>query len=156
MLTPIGPLALEAIIAPLPIEVAPNSAASGPISTATSTSSDVDSPIITSPTVHSRLPTPRRAVDRLNAILKNTATSVAKTTNNRPNPVNFPVEVRANVCTLLGQVGRKASGDQLQRLSDATKSTLEGLTKNGGQGRDAVLSTAAQRALDCWTTSQPM
>ena len=33
----------------LPIEVATNSATSGPVSTATSTSSDVDSPIVASP-----------------------------------------------------------------------------------------------------------
>lgn len=150
----IGSLVLEAITAPLPIEVAPNSVTSGPASTTTSTSSDVDSPIITSPTARSRLPAPRRALDKLNAILKNTSTSMVNANNNRPKPVNFPVEVRANVCALLGQVGRKATGEQLQKLSDATRSTLEVLVNNGVQGRDAVLGAAAKKTLDGWATSQ--
>lgn len=141
-------------MAPLPIEVATNSATSGPVSTATSTSSDVDSPIVASPGARSRLPIPRRALDRLNAVLKNAPTSNTNTNNNRPNPMNFPVEVRANVCALLGHVGRKASTDQLQRLSEATKSTLEGLAKIAGQGRDGMLGTAAKKALDGWATSQ--
>lgn len=63
------------------------------------------------------------------------------------------MEVRANVCALLGQVGRKASGEQLERLNEATKGLLEDLAKVKGQGRDGLLGTSAKKALDGWAKS---
>lgn len=149
-----APIVLAAILAPLPAEVTPNSASSGPLSASASTSSDVDSPLGTSPPTRSRLSTPRRAIDRLVAVLKNTPSSDTNSVNNRPNVVNFPIEVRANVCALLGQVGRQASGGQLETLKETTKNILEELSKSAGQGRDGLLGTASKKVLDGWATSE--
>jgi|SRR5712664_803897 hypothetical protein len=136
----VGPFVLDAIINPLPIEVAPNPAMLGP--------SDGDSPVATSTSSHPRMQTPKRLLDRLVAILRNTDA------NNRPNPLNFPVEVRANVCALLGQVSRNASGEQMETLSKVAKSILEDLSKTAGQGREGMLSTAAKKSLDGWAKAQ--
>lgn len=146
----IGNLVLDAILAPLPAEVTPNSASSGLLSASASASnsSDVDSPVVTSPTARSLLPVPRRAFDRLVAVLKNTPASDTNANSSRPNPVTFPIEVRANVCALLVQVGRKASGGQLEAVRDPTKNILEDLAKSAGPGRDGLLGTAAKKALD--------
>ena len=143
-----GPLVLDAILAPLPIEVGLNS--TGLASTSTNAGSDVDSPVVTSPTGRSRLPTPRRALDRLVTVLKNISNSDVNTNNNRPNPVIFPMEVRANVCALLGQVGRSASGEQTESLNEAAKGVLEDLAKTTGEGREGVLGMAAKKSLDGW------
>ncbi|KIM87000.1 hypothetical protein PILCRDRAFT_815433 [Piloderma croceum F 1598] len=140
-----GPLVLDAILSPLPIEVAPNF---GPASASATTGSDVDSPIVASPTGRARIPTPRRALDRLATILKNTSTP------DRPNSVVFPIEVRANVCALLGQAGRSASGEQKERLNQAVKCSLEDLAKTAGHGREGMLGTAAKKSLDGWAIAQ--
>jgi hypothetical protein len=145
----VGPLVLNAIIAPLPVEVGLNSAALGPPSASTS---DIDSPVVTSPTGRSRLPIPRRALDRLTAVLKNS--QISDPNNNRPNPVTYPVEVRANVCALLEQAGRSASGEQMERLNEVTKSLLEDLVKTAGPGREGMLGVAAKKTLDGWAKPQ--
>lgn len=140
---------LNAILAPLPVEAAPASGAgsipgSAPIS-------EAGSPVIMSPTsASSRIPTTRRALDRLAAVLRNQSSADA----HRPNPLTFPVEVRANVCALLGQVGKVASGDQAERLDTAVKSTLEDLSKGAGQGRDGLLGNCAKKVLDGWATAK--
>ena len=136
----IGNLVLDAILAPLPAEVTPNSA-----SASASNSSEIGSPV--SPSDRSRLPVLRRALDRLVTVLKNAPTD-ASTNNNRPTPVTFPIEVRANVCALLAQVGSKASAGQLETVRDPTKNILEDLAKSAGPGRDGLLGTAAKKAVE--------
>jgi hypothetical protein len=64
------------------------------------------------------------------------------------------MEVRANVCALLGQVGRNASREQMERLNEATKCILEDLAKTAGQGREGMLGTAAKKSLDGWAIAQ--
>lgn len=66
--------------------------------------------------------------------------------------MTFPVEVRANVCALLGQVGKIASGEELDRLDGAVKSTLEELAKGASHSREGLLGSAAKKALDGWAT----
>ena len=146
-----GPLVLSSVIDPLPIEVAPKSAVHGLASSSDTPSSDIDSPVVASLTGRSRLPTPLRALDRLVAILKNTPPSDSKMSSNRSNPATFPMEVRANVCTLLGQVGISASGEQMAKLNEAAKCTLEDLAKTAGQ---SILGTAAKKSLEGWAKAQ--
>lgn len=138
-----GNLVLDAILAPLPAEVTPNSA-----SVSASNGSDIYSPVMTPPPAQSRLPVPRRALDRLIAVLKNSPVSDSSTNSNHPNPATFPMEVRANVCTLLAQVSRKASAGQLEAVRDPTKNILEDLAKSAGPGRDGLLGIAAKKALE--------
>lgn len=86
--------------------------------------------------------------------LKNSPIYDANTKHHQPNLVTFPMEVRANVCALLGQVSRSASGEQLERLDGAAKSTLEELAKTAGQGREGMIGMAAKKSLDGWAKAQ--
>jgi len=64
----------------------------------------------------------------------------------------FPAELRANLCELLGQLGKlnqHAKTDrtvEVERLKGATRATLE--TTKGSE--NMVLSAAARKALDAW------
>jgi hypothetical protein len=64
------------------------------------------------------------------------------------------MEVRANVCALLGQAGRSASGEQKERLNQAVKCSLEDLAKTAGHGREGMVGTAAKKSLDGWAIAQ--
>lgn len=81
---------------------------------------------------------PKRAFDTLVTVLKT------------PDP-RCPAEVRANICTLLGQLGRKGvvNADQeaeVQQIKDAVKEALEGFS----EGKD-LLAGAAKRTLEAWS-----
>ncbi|KAF7966291.1 hypothetical protein HWV62_39207 [Athelia sp. TMB] len=144
-----APLVLSAILAPLPVEASP---APGSMPTSAPVS-EVSSPIFMSPTsASSRIPIPRRALDRLAAVLRNQPSSDTSSSTHRPKPLTFPVEVRANVCALLGQIGKIASGDQADRLDAAVKSTLEDLSKGASQGKDNLLGNCAKRVIEGWAT----
>lgn len=71
---------------------------------------------------------------------------------NVDNPANFPVEVRANVCSLLLQLARNCSGDDLTKVKEAARPILEQLTEalQNTQGKEAMLGNAAKRVLDAW------
>lgn len=80
---------------------------------------------------------PARALDVLIGVLKNPES-------------RCPAEVRANVCTLFGQLGRKGGveaerADDVQHLKEATKAVLENLA----EGKD-LLAGAAKRTLETW------
>lgn len=111
---------------PLPTE-AVRSAQSVPVSAAASEGS---------PTV-----TARTALDMLAYVLRNADN-------------NMPVEVRANACALLGQLGRTGSvaanrGVDLEKLKDSTRDLLENAAREA-DGNAKVLAGAAQRALEAW------
>ncbi|OCH95510.1 hypothetical protein OBBRIDRAFT_873797 [Obba rivulosa] len=121
-----GTLVLDSIMNPLPIE-AVRSSQSVPVSAVASEGS---------PTVY-----PRCAFDMLVYVLKNADN-------------NVPVEVRANVCALLSQLGRKGSVVQdravdLQKLKDGTRELLESVARETDSNAK-VLAGAAQRALETW------
>ncbi|KAG2150630.1 uncharacterized protein EDB93DRAFT_1240183 [Suillus bovinus] len=129
-----GALVLNALTAPLPVEVTPSSMGSAPVSTTASTSSEtMDSPIVFSPTgAPSKIPSVRFALDQLVVSLKSEST---------------PAEVRTNICAFLGQISKRGTGDQLQRLKDATRPILEELVSVHGQ---SMLGSAARKVLDMW------
>ncbi|KAG1782448.1 hypothetical protein EV702DRAFT_1064464 [Suillus placidus] len=129
-----GALVLNALTAPLPVEVTPSSTGSAPASTTASTSSEtMDSPIVFSPTgASSKMPSVRHAHDQLVVSLKSEST---------------PAEVRTNICAFLGQISKRGTGDGLQRLKDATRPILEELVSVHGQ---SMLWSAAKKVLDMW------
>ncbi|TCD60352.1 hypothetical protein EIP91_010326 [Steccherinum ochraceum] len=75
--------------------------------------------------------------------------------NTRVAPASLPVEVRANICSLLGHLGRKGvvvnREQDVQVLRDSTKEYLEALARDAGttdgQNKSAA---AAKRALEAW------
>ena len=88
---------------------------------------------------------PRRALDMLASVLREPA-SASK----------VPPEVRANVCALLGHLGRKgvvaeSRATDLQRMKEATGELVEALAKDGdGSPANAKVAASAKRALEAW------
>ncbi|KDQ61324.1 hypothetical protein JAAARDRAFT_82449, partial [Jaapia argillacea MUCL 33604] len=130
-----GKVVLDAIMNTLPREAA----APTPKSSIPSISSPGS---VSSPAVRH----PARALDMLVTVLKNLDTRYP-----------FPPEVRANVCALLGQLGRKGvvkdednRAPDLQQVKDATRSALEAAASIADQ---EVLSNAAKKALETWGTA---
>lgn len=136
-----GPLVLDAIMDPLPREATPRTPSLPP--SATSTSSEA-SPVVSEP----------RALDTLTAVLQD-------------REKRFQPEVRANVCALLGQLGRKGvAGEgrtaEVERLKTQTRALLEAAAEaaeaaEAGQAQQqpntkgmAVLVGSAKRALEAW------
>ena len=81
---------------------------------------------------------PMRAIEGLASLLK------------RSNP-RCPIEVKANVCTLLAQLGRKEGRTSKEREADVEKlkaATKDILVKHS-QGDD-MLSKAAKNVLEAW------
>ena len=67
----------------------------------------------------------------------------------------YPAELRANLCQLLGEVGReslkaesKGRGEQVEAVRSATRATLESIR---GSPDSFSLSAAARKALENWT-----
>lgn len=84
---------------------------------------------------------PRRALDMLISVLRDSSA------------LNVPHEVRANVCALLGHLGRKGvvaenRATDLQRMKESTRELIEALAKDS-EGNPRVV-TAAKRALEAW------
>jgi hypothetical protein len=129
-------LVVNAILAPQPSETV--GFASAPASA--STSSGVSSPVVTSPTARSHLQAPRRALDMLVAVLKNVDTGA-----------NYPVEIRANVCSFILQVGKNSPSASYARVKEITRPVLEDLAEVPVvDGKKGMLSVAAQKVLDSW------
>ena len=116
-----GALVLNALTAPLPVEVTPSSTGSA---TASTSSEALDSPIVSSS---------RSALDQLIVSLKNESA---------------PAEVRTNICVFFSQISRRGSGEGLQKLKEAARPILEELVHVHGQ---SMLGNAAKRVLDMWT-----
>ncbi|KAF8559536.1 hypothetical protein OG21DRAFT_1430391 [Imleria badia] len=146
-----GQLVLRTIIAPLPDEIPPPAPGSAAMSTVALTSSDTDSPIITSPPARSRAPPQRRTLDLLLNILRNGSSGDASSSR-QSELVSCPVELRINICALLGQLGKRTAGEELEMVKDNTRPILEDLSKpNINTGKENMLATAAKRTLDLWT-----
>ena len=122
-----GVIVLDAIMSPLPTEVTQGS---NPLS-ANAPGSDEASPVIG----------PTRAIEALVWLLK------------RSNP-RCPSEVKANVCTLLSQLGRKGGRTSSERETDveklkmATKDILVRCSKG-----DDLFGKAAKKVLETWETA---
>ncbi|KAJ7452474.1 hypothetical protein B0H11DRAFT_293903 [Mycena galericulata] len=135
-----GPIALTAILTPLPYDASPPEPPSAPPSASSelTSGSDVSSPVVTTPsTSRGRLPIPRNALDMLIAVLKNV-----------DNPVNFQVEVRVNVCSFLAQLTRHTSGPELMRVKDSVRPVVESLSEN--LQKEEMLVKATNKLLDLW------
>ena len=120
----VGILVLDAIMNPLPSEALRQTQ---PMSAVPSESS----PAVVGP---------RRALDMLVAVLRNA-------------DKNVQVEVSANVCALLGHLGRKGvvSEDRAVDLERMKSSTRELLEQAAADESKRSLSTAAKRALEAWS-----
>ncbi|CDO70798.1 hypothetical protein BN946_scf184798.g114 [Trametes cinnabarina] len=121
-----GTLVLDSLLNPLPAEAIRSS--SQPLSAVSATES---SPVTG----------PRRALDMLISVLRDS------------NP-NVPAEMRANVCALLGHLGRKgvvaeSRAVDLQRMKDSTRELIEGLSRADDPG-NAKVAAAAKRTLEAW------
>ncbi|KAG5654519.1 hypothetical protein H0H81_001160 [Sphagnurus paluster] len=127
-----GLLVLEALTASLGLD-RPSSPAD-PVSPPT-TASDIGSPTAPRPP---HLNVPRHALDMLIFTLKNT-----------DNPVNYPIEVRVNVCSLLVQLTRNTTGDELEKLKTTVRPALKSLLL--ASEREEILIKAVQRVWDAWS-----
>jgi hypothetical protein len=140
---PLGPLALSAILAPLPSDTPPAESPSAPASASSelTSGSDVSSPVVTTPSTRGRLPIPRNALDMLIAVLKNV-----------DNPVNFQMEVRVNVCSFFAQLTRHTSGPELGRVKDSVRPVVEKVTEGleNASSKDEMLLKTTKKLLDLW------
>ncbi|KAJ7632571.1 hypothetical protein FB45DRAFT_507396 [Roridomyces roridus] len=130
-----GPIALTAILTPLPLDTPEPPSAPQSASGDLTSGSDVSSPVVATPsTSRGRLLLPRSALDMLIAVLRNV-----------DNPVNFQVEVRANVCAFFAQLTRHTSGPELVRVKDRVRPVVESLTE-----QEEMLAKASKKLLDLW------
>lgn len=114
----------------------------GPGSAAVSNASETGSPITSPATRHA----PRRALDQLILILRNDGIDKAPST-----VPPYPIEIRANICSLLGQLTKQTSGEDMDSVKEVAKPVLEELSRSTqGVGRESILGNAAKRVLDVW------
>ncbi|KAF9451074.1 hypothetical protein P691DRAFT_808915 [Macrolepiota fuliginosa MF-IS2] len=106
-----------------------------------SPTSDVSSPVVTSPIARSKLHVPRHALDMLIFVLRNV-----------DNPANYPQEVRINACSLLLQLTKHTSEDDIAKVKDTVRSTLEKLVirLQSATGKDEMLRNSIQKVLSAW------
>ncbi|TFK54932.1 hypothetical protein OE88DRAFT_1710689 [Heliocybe sulcata] len=138
-----GKVVLDAVLNPLPQEFNPRQPKSMPSSsnpTSASTGSASSSPIVVGPT---------RALDMLTTVLRSPET-----------PPIIPVEVQANICSLLGQLGKKSIVNEsdgraadVERVKSATRELLELTAQPAGGSGGTLVSGAAKKALDAWAGS---
>lgn len=146
----LGQSVLRTLLAPLPDEIAPTPG-SAAMSTVALTSSDSDSPIVTSPPARSRAPPQKRTLDYLLNILRSGGSDDVSSPR-QSDLISYPVELRINICALLGQLGKRRAGEELETVKDDARSILEDLSRtNFNTGRENMLATAAKRTLDLWT-----
>ncbi|KAG6337204.1 hypothetical protein ID866_1876 [Astraeus odoratus] len=141
-----GPLVLRAVVSPLPIEATARVPSSVAMSTTPSVCSETASPV-SSPAMQHRSPQ-RRALDQLVLVLRNSSDGSTSPHSALP---SCPVEVRVNICSLLGQLSKQPSGEHLDIVKEVTRPVLEDLSGNNqGLGRENMLGHAAKRVLDLW------
>ncbi|KAK7467122.1 hypothetical protein VKT23_004181 [Stygiomarasmius scandens] len=135
-----APMVLKAILSPLSFDMPPPPSADPP-SASTSVASDVSSPTVATPSTRGRLPVPGTTLDVLISVLKNV-----------DNPVNFPVEVRINTCSLFIQVGKNSSGEDYDKVKETIRPVFEKLLESlkDATGKDEMLAKALKRALETW------
>lgn len=175
--------ALDSLFNPLPLEATTradrsNSLLSQPLSagvalttTGSGLGSAENSPIVGGP---------RRALDMLVSILRNRAGTLGSAPLNLSSPSSeappkivaaapntllnstprTPMEVRANLCALVGHLGRKGvvpedRARDVQAMKDNFKDILEGLAKGAPDivegTKPGNLNVAAKKALDAWS-----
>ncbi|KAG7092418.1 hypothetical protein E1B28_008774 [Marasmius oreades] len=133
-----APLALTAILSPVLFEPPPIE----PPSASTSVATEVSSPTIATPSSRGQIPVKRTALDMMIAVIKNFH-----------DPVNFQVEVRINVCSLLIQLGKNCSEEEgFNQVKGTMLPHLKELSETLGDasGMDATLAKAVGRALKTW------
>lgn len=118
-----GTLVLDSILNPLPSEVI------RPSQSQPASAVAVDSPVVG----------PRSALDMLVSVLSSTEKTIA-------------AEIRANICQLLGQLGKPGAVSEdraadVARMKERTRNPLEKAASSPGEN---VLSVSAKRALDAW------
>ncbi|KIJ06186.1 hypothetical protein PAXINDRAFT_20608 [Paxillus involutus ATCC 200175] len=143
---------LSAIVAPLPVEISAAVPGSAAMSTVASTGSETGSPMITSSPAPRGRPPQKRAVDHLLTVLRNNG-SDGTSSPRRGDLPSYPVELRTNICALLGQVGKRASGEDLEVVKEATRSTLEDLARISSNAGKDMLGIAAKRVLEVWSSA---
>ncbi|KAG9318442.1 hypothetical protein JVU11DRAFT_533 [Chiua virens] len=145
-----GRLVLRTLLAPLPKETSPQAPGSAAVSTAASTrtSSETGSPIVTSTRNHA---SPRKCgLDHLLNILRNGGSDTSS--SSRQAEVPYPIELRINICALLGQLGKRTTGEELEAVKENARSILQDLSKvDSSTGKENMLATAAKKTLDLWT-----
>lgn len=121
--------------------MAPALSTSSPEPSPASPTSDISPPAVASPTVRPKLHVPRHALDMLVFVLRNV-----------DNPANYPQEVRVNVCSLLIQLTKHTSEDDIMKVKEAVRSTLEKLLirLQSASGKDEMLRNSAQKVLSAW------
>ncbi|KAF9532936.1 hypothetical protein CPB83DRAFT_784211 [Crepidotus variabilis] len=132
-------LVLKALTAPV------NGASSTEIlQSESSVSSNSASPTLPTPsTVNDGLPVPRHALDMLLYALKNV-----------DNPVNFPLEVRVNVCTFFMQLQKVASPESLVRIKEAILPVAEQVIEESqGVAAEAKLNSASTLLVESFKSS---
>lgn len=120
----VGVIVLDAIMSPLPVEVKQGKNALSP----NTIGSNEGSPVVG----------PSRAIDGLVSLLRS------------PNG-RCPQEVKANVCTLVGQLGRKGGRACKERETDVgqLKVAAKDIVVKISQGDD-MLGKAAKKVLETW------
>ncbi|KAF9264723.1 hypothetical protein L218DRAFT_972334 [Marasmius fiardii PR-910] len=134
-----APLVLTAILSPVILEPPPPAE---PPSASSSVATEVSSPTIATPSTRGQIPVPRTALDMMIAVIKNV-----------DNPVNFQVEVRINVCSLLIQLGKNCPEEEnFGQVKETILPHLKELsdTLRDAAGMDATLAKAVGRALETW------
>ncbi len=140
----LGILVLDALLNPLPAEGHRAGAFHTPISAGGAIGTPggaEDSPVVGGP---------RRALDTLLHVLRGGTFSSSVPTSASA----VPIEVRANVCGLLGHLGRKGvvSDDRtrdVKVMKDSARDLLQRISAEGGEGPKSV-GAAAKRALEAW------
>jgi hypothetical protein len=62
----------------------------------------------------------------------------------------FPPELKANSCSLLGELGRHQEADGVKALRNDTRSSLEGLAQGDDKSPREIVKKAAAAALEIW------
>jgi hypothetical protein len=140
-----APLVLTAISAPLPLEAAPGPPPASAMSP-TAPTIESNSPVVSSSAS-------RTALNMLVSVLKSCNSQVSGNAGPSQRP-DFPLEVGTNVCALLGQIAKNTSTEACAEIKETTRPILEDLVKctQNAQGREAMLGSAAKKALDAWAT----
>lgn len=127
-----GDLVLDAILTPTP-EGNLNEAPQTPGSEASSAT------LVNRPP---RPPVARHGLEMLVNVLRNTE-----------NPVSYPSEIRANVCTFLVHLTRHATAkEKLQQVQDVIKPVLQKFQESQSTSaqKEEMLSGAVDKVLDLW------
>ena len=110
---------------------------------ATSPNSDTTSSPPTPSSTQNGLPVPRHALDMLVYALKNV-----------DNPVNFPIEVRVNVCTFFLQLQKNVAAESVSRVKEAVLPVARQVVEySQDDPKDEKVFKAASLLVNTWTSA---